>query len=198
MHADAKGILQPVIMAVPPASRLLKGRESVKALSRHARTALALSADLSGVTLGLLAKGGRGAPLPSGGVYWSLSHTLDFVAAVTAPRPVGIDIEKIKSFTPALRERVAEPQEWELSESVDEMLFCRYWTAKEAVLKAIGIGLGGLKQCRITKICDDQHVWLMYDEEKWIVSHSSIASQHMAAITVGAAGVKWHCLEGGY
>ena len=112
-------------MAVRPATRMLKGRECAEALSLQARTALALSAELSGVTLELLAKGDRGAPLPSGGVYWSLSHTSDFVAGVTAPYPIGIDIEKIKSFTPALRERVAGTREWELSDTVDDILFCR-------------------------------------------------------------------------
>ena len=184
-------------MAVRPATRMLKVRECAEALSLQARTALALSAELSGDTLELLAKGDRGAPLPSGGVYWSLSHTSDFVAAVTAPYPIGIDIEKIKSFTPALRERVAGTREWELSDTVDDILFCRYWTAKEAVLKAIGIGLGGLKRCRITKICDDKHIQLFYDKEKWIVSHSAIALHHMAAITAAAGSVKWHCRKAG-
>jgi len=184
--------LQPVIMEVPASARQLKGRETARALSQHARVALMLSAELSGVILGSLTKSERGAPLPSGGIYWSLSHTVEYVAAVTAPHPVGIDIEKIQPFTPALQERLAGRREWELAEIVDDVLFCRYWTAKEALLKAVGIGLGGLKECNIMEIRDDRHLRLLYDEEGWIVSHSSIAPRYLAAITAGAAGVKWH------
>ncbi|OHD76443.1 MAG: hypothetical protein A2V99_09615 [Spirochaetes bacterium RBG_16_67_19] len=191
-HDDGR-ILHPVIMPVPPAIRELSGREKILALRRHARTALARSAALSGLTLGALRQGERGQPLPSQGVYWSLSHTTGQVAAVAAPHPVGIDIERITAFTAALKERVACSREWELS-TVDELLFCRYWTAKEAVLKAIGVGLGGLSRCAITEIIDEGQLRLAYGPETWIVSHCLKAEQHLAAITVAAGRVQWHLL----
>ena len=185
-------VLHPVIMAVPPSARQLTGREKVQALGLHARTALARSARHSGVELGTLKKGYRGAPLPSRGVYWSLSHTSDYVAAVTAPYRVGIDIEKIKSFTAALKGRLAGRSEWALAPAIDDTLFCRYWTAKEAVLKAVGTGLSGLARCSILEISDERHLRLSYGIETWTVSHSTKAAHHLAAITVNANRLRWH------
>jgi len=189
-------ILHPVIMPVPSAIRELSGREKILALRRHARTALARSASLSGLTLGALRQGERGQPLPSQGVYWSLSHTTEQVAAVAAPDRIGIDIERITTFTAALQERIAGSREWELA-TVDELLFCRYWTAKEAVLKAVGVGLGGLSRCSITEITDEVQLRLAYGSESWIVSHCLKAASHLAAITAAAGLVEWHLLDAG-
>jgi 4'-phosphopantetheinyl transferase len=179
-----------------PAIRQLSGREQTLALRRHARTALARSAALSGLTLGALRQGERGQPLPSQGVYWSLSHTTEQVAAVAAPHRIGIDIERITTFTAALKERVAGSREWELA-TVDELLFCRYWTAKEAVLKAVGVGLAGLSRCSITEITDELQLRLAYGSESWIVSHCQKAASHLAAITAAAGLVQWHLLDAG-
>jgi 4'-phosphopantetheinyl transferase len=190
---DDRRILHPVIMPVPPAIRELSGREKILGLRRQARTALARSAALSGLTLGALRQGERGQPLPSQGVYWSLSHTTEQVAAVAAPHRVGIDIERITTFTAALQERLAGSREWELA-PVDELLFCRYWTAKEAVLKAVGVGLGGLSRCSITEIIDEGQLLLAYGPETWIVSHCRQAERHLAAITAAAGLVQWHLL----
>jgi len=187
--------VHPVIMEVPPAVRQLSGREKVQALREHARAALAQSASYSGVNLGALKKGERGQPLPSFGAYWSLSHTSDYVAAVAAPHRIGIDIEKIRSFTAALKNRVAEEREWKLSSAIDETLFCRYWTAKEAVLKAVGAGLSGLSQCLIRQITGESQMVVSYGSETWLVSHCSKAEHHLAAITAAADHVSWHVLE---
>lgn len=181
-----------VIMAVPAAIRQLRGRENVQALRRYARTALARSAAYSGVTLGALEKGDRGQPLPIHGIHWSLSHTSDYVAAVTAPYRIGIDIEKIRPFTAALKNRVAGDCEWRLSPAVDETLFCRYWTAKEAVLKGVGAGLSGLPQCAISRIADERHLHVRYGIKTWLVSHFWKIKHHLAAITAAHACVRWH------
>ena len=194
MKADDRSIIHPVIMAVPPEVRLLKGKRKSQALSAQARTALARSADISDVVIGQLDKNDRGAPIPVGGIHWSLSHTAGYVAGTVARYPVGIDIERVQPFTPALSERLAGREEWDLAGSLDEVLFCRYWTAKEAVLKATGVGLGGLRQCRIIRIPDDNHLTLLFHDREWTVSHSMKANQHIATITVGADGVVWHVL----
>lgn len=194
---DDRRILHPVIMPVPPAIQQLSGREKTLALRRQARTALAQSASLSGLTLGALSKGECGQPLPSQGVHWSLSHTTEQVAAVVAPHRVGIDIERITTFTAALKDRIACSREWELASAVDDLLFCRYWTAKEAVLKAVGVGLGGLSRCWITEIIDESQLRLSYGPETWIVSHCLKAARHLAAITVAAGRVEWHLLDAG-
>ena len=186
--------LHAVIMPVPPSVRKLSGRQKVLGLSNHARAALTLSAHLSGVVLGRLEKGPRGEPLSSDGVHWSISHTQDFVAAVTSPHRVGIDIEKIKPFGPALRSRVADQDEWALVDEVDDVLCCRFWTAKESVLKAVGIGLGGLGGCSIAEV-GDENLLLNYETGTWVVSHCSKASLHLAAITVPDGEVSWHLAD---
>jgi 4'-phosphopantetheinyl transferase len=186
-------ILHPVILAVPPDTRRLSGREKSLALRRQANAALVRSASLGGLSLGALHKGSRGQPLPSNGVYWSLSHTTDFVAAVAAPHRIGIDIERIAAFTAAVQDRVAGIREWELAPAVDETLFCRYWTAKEAVLKAVGVGLSGLSRCTVTGITDES-LLLSYGPETWTVSHCVRAAGHLAAITVAAGRAEWHFL----
>ena len=133
-------VLYPVVLAVPPERRLLKGREKVRYLSRHARRALALSAGKTGTVLQHLPKDQDGVPLPVNGIHWSLSHKSEFVAAVTASRPVGIDIEAIRPCSEGLFKRIAQSQEWSLVDPVSTETFFRFWTAKEAVLKATGIG----------------------------------------------------------
>ena len=165
-------------------------------MSDHARQALAVSAGFAGVRLGELEKGGRGEPLPSNGVYWSLSHTPHYVAAVAAPHRIGIDIERIRPFTPAVRERVAGEEEWALAPDVDETVFCRFWTAKEAVLKAVGVGLGGLSKCSVIEIIDQGQLRLCFERQSWTVSHSLAAANHIAAVSIPAEEALWHFPDG--
>ena len=183
-----------MILAVPPLVRELRSPAQQRSIGSYARTALAWSAAFSGVRLGELRKGERCEPLPSNGWHWSLSHTVDYVAAVTAEHPVGIDIERIRPFTEDLKQRVAGNQEWALGAELSQTLFCRYWTAKEAVLKAAGAGLGGLAQCWITGITGDGQVRLSFGSATWTVSHFQGAGQHLAAISVDAGRVQWHLL----
>ncbi len=187
--------IHPVIMMVPPEERTLKRRDKVDSLRRWARKALAQSAEYSGLTLGALEKGEHGAPLPSNGVYWSLSHKDNYVAAVTARHPIGIDVEKRRPFLPALYDRLAGPQEWAMAPDVDEKLFFRYWTAKEAVLKAVGKGFTGLAHCRIHKILDDSHLSVVYDTTQWTVTQYWFDKEHIVAVTTDDVKIEWHHLK---
>lgn len=183
--------LNAVIIETPPSMKRLVGREKNKALSRYARNALFKSAELSGVTLGPLVKGDRGEPLASNGTSWTVSHTIDYVAAAVAPFAVGIDIEKIGPVTPAVRSRVAGPEEWALAAENDPKAFCRIWTAKEAVLKAVGAGLSGLSRCLVLAIVDEHHTRLEYESEEWTASHYYGIADYVASITVPAESVVW-------
>jgi len=66
--------IYPVILAVPDEVVGFKPRDRVKFLSRHARQALKQSAQKSNMPLGELKQDENGAPLPSDGVYWSITH----------------------------------------------------------------------------------------------------------------------------
>jgi len=191
-------IIHPVLMPVPaPPTPPRQPQEAEKLAAQRAmaRKALARSAEYSGVTLSSLEKDKNGAPRPSNGVFWSLSHTTEYVAAVTAPFPVGIDIERLRPFSSTLPEQIAGTNEWSLVPCVTTFLFYRYWTAKEAVLKAVGQGLAGLPDCTVEEIVDDKHMMLRYHSEMFTVFHYQAVADHICAITTNNYPIKWHTEE---
>ena len=147
--------LYPVVMPVSSDVQRLSGREKVAALSECARQALRLSADRAGIALGELQKDSDDVPLPFGEYHWSVSHKPRYVAAVVGPGRMGIDIEEIEPRKREIFGYVASEEEWELlgGKSWDSLYRC--WTAKEAVVKSTGIGLAGLKSCRVDGVQDN-------------------------------------------
>jgi len=189
--------LHPVILAVPETHRALGRREKVVALGRQARSALALSANFSGLALDMeaLEKGDLGAPVPQGEIHWSLSHKAFYVAAVTAPYPVGIDIEMIKPVKEDLYDRIADDQEWALAVDKSPVAFFRFWTAKEAVLKAIGKGMTGLDHCRVVQMIDDHQIHLSFKGTPWSIIHHWVDERHLVAVTTTGESISWHIAE---
>jgi 4'-phosphopantetheinyl transferase len=185
-------ILHPVVLAVPQKDQNLRGKDKVAVLRRLARQALRLSARYSELILEKIQKDASGVPLPDRGVFWSLTHKEAYVAAVAATSTIGIDLETLRPVSQALYRRLAREPEWALATQVDIPLFFRFWTAKEAVLKAVGIGFAGLSHCCIREIVDDCRLRLSYDESQWMVQHYWIGRQHLAAITAGQKSVQWH------
>lgn len=143
-------VIHPVALSVPARDQAMVGRAKVRALSKRARRALERSSGFSGLNLRALEKNAAGAPLPSNGIYWSLSHKETWVAAVAAPFAVGIDLETIRPVTPRLYQRAADEAEWAVIGTPNQERFFRVWTAKEAVLKAAGKGIVGLGNAKLT------------------------------------------------
>lgn len=188
MTTIAKSTLQsicPVLLPVADDKRALAGREKVVHLSAHARKALVLSAQETGIVLGALEKNDAGAPLPSNGYYWSLAHKSDYVTAVVADVPIGIDIEKIREVTPGLYQKIASEEEWRLGNENREHLFFRYWTAKEAVLKVAGTGIRELAYCRIARVVDEQFLLLDFKGEPFQVRHFFYDQHVIGVVEVG-------------
>jgi len=167
----------------------LRGRDKVIRLSALARQAVQLSASQCGIRLGELMKSPEGAPLPVGGYFWSLAHKTEFVAGVVADFPIGVDIEKIRPCAPGLYRMAADEAEWKLGGGAGDLLFFRYWTAKEAVLKSLGIGLTGLSQCRIIQIVDDHHLKLSCKHNEFDVAQFYF-NGHIAAI-LAHSDIQW-------
>lgn len=188
--------LHPVIQAVPQAVQAARRREKVRALSRIAREAVRRSAERSGLQVPDFQKDDRGAPIPSGGVFWSLSHKPRYVAGIVASGPVGIDIEEMRERNEALFRKIAGSTERRmLEDSRDPLLgFHRCWTAKEAVLKAAGVGLIRLSACRIQSIPNATQTVVRLDDKLWTVAHHRFDG-HLAAVVSGACAVVWTVVE---
>lgn len=90
------------------------------------------------------------------GLQFNLSHSQNLgLCAVNYTRQIGIDLEYIRptSNLEGLAQRFFLPREYELVRSLpDEQkqkIFFRYWTCKEAYLKATGDGIAKLEEIEI-------------------------------------------------
>ncbi|UCH19705.1 MAG: 4'-phosphopantetheinyl transferase superfamily protein [Deltaproteobacteria bacterium] len=186
--------LYPVILSVPEHARNLPVRPKGKYLSRYAREALAISAQKSGVKIGRLKKNTEGAPVPSGGIYWSLTHKPMYVGAVVGLSRVGIDIEKINSRSNVLFKKTAGPDEWALGGYPSWELFYRYWTSKEAVVKAAGKGIfQDLSECRVIQIIDQNNLVIKFRGNRWHLEHFYF-HDHIASVVKNSFTIEWTLL----
>jgi 4'-phosphopantetheinyl transferase len=172
----------------------LPGKEKVARLSRISREALILSAEKSGVIVRELLKDENDVPCPFDGNYWSVSHKPKCVTAVVSKEKIGIDIEEIKPRSESIFSLVASDEEWELGKDRDWDTFFRYWTAKEATLKAIGIGISGLKTCRVISIPDENHIVLGYRDRLFRVEQLYYKN-HIISVLKDDNEIEWTIAE---
>jgi 4'-phosphopantetheinyl transferase len=184
--------LFPVILSVPKEVADWKPRDRVTFLRKHARKALELSAEKSGISGLEVNKDEDGAPLPFDGTYWSITHKTEYVGGVVSPHPIGIDIEKIQPCSSGLFEKTAGEAEWALADQIQEdySIFYRYWTSKEAVLKAATTGIKDLLKCRIHDILDDRHLQIDYRDKRWHIEHFFF-DDHIASIVQNDFAIEW-------
>jgi 4'-phosphopantetheinyl transferase len=188
--------LKPIILPVPSRVRQWHASERVAFLSRHARKALRICAEKCSFELGELNKDDTGMPLPSHGYYWSLTHKPMYVAGVISPGPVGIDLEEIRDIHEGLYRRVAAKEEWRSASGLGDRkaLFFRFWTAKEAVMKAAGSGLKDLSRIKIKQVPDQRRISLAFRGTTWRVQQYYF-DNHIAAITTSDSVVEWSIAE---
>ncbi len=182
--------LYPVIMPVDEQTSCLSGREKVERLSAIAREALQLSADKSGIVLVELKKDEDDVPIPFNGVYWSLSHKSKCVAAVLSKNRVGIDIEEIQPKVERFFSKTASDEEWACIGDKNWYNFYRYWTAKEAVLKADGFGIGGLLACHVISVPNDKHIDLKYKNTLYQIEQY-YHNNHIVSVVKGDNEIEW-------
>ncbi len=83
--------------------------------------------------------------LPVDNIHFNLSHSGDWIICVITDKPVGIDIERVGKFRPAVAKRLFSTDEYKAlmthqgNARVD--YFYTLWTLKESYSKAIGRGL---------------------------------------------------------
>ena len=136
--------LTPVELALYDRCRLVHVRQH-KIVAR-ARLRQILSGYLERSPLDIeISLGLQGKPQVAG-LEFNLSHSGNLVAYAISNRPVGIDIERVRSMDLlGIIQRFFAPSEftaWQKLAPLDqERAFFQVWTVKEAYLKAIGTGL---------------------------------------------------------
>lgn len=95
----------------------------------------------------MLGRSGRGKPYfaqwPYQKYHFSISHSHGLVACALAETPVGLDVERVRAFSPALAERVCAPGERAMLERAadPDSFLTRLWTCKESYMKYTGLGM---------------------------------------------------------
>ena len=77
--------------------------------------------------------------------YFNLSHSGNYAICIYGDKPVGIDLQKIKSEIPKHTKRILSEEEKQylasLSENDQKIAFYRLWARKESLIKWDGRGL---------------------------------------------------------
>lgn len=139
----------------------------------------------------------RGKPfLANSQLQFNLAHSQDLALyAITRDRAVGIDLEKIRAIDDleSLSHRFFSKNEHALlcalpaSERLN--VFFRYWTCKEAYLKATGAGLANLKGLEISLLPNRSACLTMQD---WQLQELTPAAEFAGAIVVSGQNSRFH------
>ena len=136
-----------------------------------------------------------------GTLQFNLSHSQGIALyAVTCDRQIGIDVEYIRPIadTEQIAKRFFSDREYAviraLPPSQKQEAFFRYWTCKEAYLKATGEGIAQLDQIEVSLMPGEPVSLLRISGslqiQDWVLQELTPASDYVAALAV--AGQGWH------
>lgn len=175
--------------------------ERVEFLSSLAREATRTSALLNGLELKDFPKTDKGEPLPCHNVYWSLTHKTVYVGGVASLLPAGIDLEFMRPIAMKIYDRMASNKEWQLAINAgldSRRGFFMFWTAKEALLKRLGVQNGfykGLSDCVVEEINADNTMTILSCGRKFYQVRYFEFDGHLAAICADNDDICWHLLS---
>jgi len=166
-----------------PQSAIERTPEAVQRQRVTARDALKLCARELGAPTDGWSQSPDGAPIPNNGWHWSISHKRSWAGAVISRDPIGLDIEAIQPRHNDLYGKVGSDREWDRLGGRTWDNFFTLWTAKEATLKANGVGIGLLSECRIERVESDvgPHMIASFAEQSWRIEHVYF-NGHVAAV----------------
>ncbi|WP_405057222.1 4'-phosphopantetheinyl transferase superfamily protein [Kribbella sp. NBC_01505] len=127
------------------------------------------------------------------GVELSVSHSGDWVGLAIGTAPVGLDVERIDSVqevdgVAGMSLAPEELQELKRYDGIDKArAFTRYWTRKEALVKATGAGLGTALWTVVVSAPDQPPAVVSWDGGPAQLSDLEIDADHRAALAVLSA-----------
>ncbi|MCC7292304.1 MAG: 4'-phosphopantetheinyl transferase superfamily protein [Phycisphaerales bacterium] len=184
-------MLHIVLIPIPDNGRDVPPRERIRRQRDAAAHALDESARLSGLPRLAWERDAAGVPVFDRGVCWSLSHKPSIAAGVVAAKPVGVDVEVVQPRNEGLWEYVASREEQDRAGTRDWPMFFRFWTAKEAVLKANRVGLSRLDDCRVIDAPYRDSALLTFAGRPLRVTYFH-SGDVLAAVTAEPDGAAWH------
>lgn len=156
--------------------------------------ALIESARLSGAPVDGYVATSDGVPLVNDGWHWSVAHKRRCAVAAVARQSIGVDVEEIRPRDPAALAEIATDAELALISERNDFTFFRLWTAKEAVIKALGMGMSAFDNCRLTGT-EVTHWCLHCGDAEWMVKHHFCAG-HLFAAAGQALDINWLVTDG--
>ena len=147
----------------------------------------------------------RGKPLLAAkfadqGLLFNLSHSQDLaLLGISYQNQIGVDLEYIRTMSDleGLAKRFFSAREYEylrlLSPAQQQQIFFRYWTCKEAYLKATGDGLVQLEEIEID-LTPNQPSKLLVSGD-WSLRELTPANNFAAAVVVAGSNIHLHCWE---
>ncbi|WP_051294124.1 4'-phosphopantetheinyl transferase family protein [Pseudoduganella violaceinigra] len=187
--------LEPAWPLLDDAERQRAGEFRAAAAQRRYVLARAALRCLLGDALGcgpaqvMLRTGKYGKPALAGvqGLWFNVAHSGDYaLIALSSQGPVGIDIEWQDE-----RLRAAEEEALTVRERAAPMDFFARWVGKEAVLKAIGVGIGTYLQELSVLALEQGRYRLAYGRWPW----PSFAAASLPAPPGYAAAIAWISAE---
>lgn len=151
----------------------------------------------------------RGKPMlaeifANSGLFFNLSHSEGLGLCGVSWGQIGVDIEYIRpvSDLESLAKRFFLPREYDLlrrcsqpqaslTANLQPEVFFRYWTCKEAYLKATGDGIAQLEQIEVS-LTPTEPAKLLIDED-WSLWELVPASNYRAAVVVAGDGWRLQC-----
>ena len=147
----------------------------------------------------------RGKPLLAAkfanqGLLFNLSHSQDLaLLGVSYQHQIGVDLEYIRvmSDLEGLAKRFFSAKEYDylrlFSSAEQQQIFFRYWTCKEAYLKATGDGLVQLEEIEIDLTPNQPSQLLVLGD--WSLRELTPANNFAAAVVVAGSNINLCCWE---